>query len=790
MKFRINDSAQILFIISTITISNQIVLMQYFAYQQWYHFASIIISMVLIGFGLSGLLIPVVRKYFSESLEHAIDSNLLLLSFNSPLSLIVAQHIIGQFDSYLIFYDLIQNIKFFLIILNFTVTFLILALLIGLIFSVYPEFINRLYFLNLFGSALGGYLSIVLLWTFLPQQIVVLNGFIISLFLVFRANFFSLKFSLIKSLILFAIILNGYFIFNPVENHPSQFKTISRLRQLSDAEIIYSKNSPYGRIEKLKSKVLRYSPGLSLKFIDEIPAGDLILLNGEVYGFELRNISEKNKLFLKQSTLFLPYELKKNLNVLILTPSGGIELHRAIVGNSKKITAIELNPVMMRLLREQFARNEIILLQKNPRAFIEQKNSKFDLIFHSAIEPVGYSSGLFSSQEKYLLTIEAFQKIYESLADGGYFSISCYIDNPLRSSLKLLNQLMRVRTETGQFIKPEQLLAIYNWNVITFILKKGEFYENELSNARKFCEENQFDFLIIHGKIVGKAEFNHIFDSTALQNLLKSLYREQNLIDDFIFNISPSDDDKPYFSNFISLNKIREYINQISLKNLSYIELGSFILISGLLLGIIFAVILLSLGWTKINTTNKLKLNSSIYFALIGMSFMIIELSLFQKFTLIFANDVYSITFVISVLLISTGIGSLFSKKLIIKVPLLAIFSILFVVIIAYSISFGLLSKFIIVQSDFIKYITSGILIFIPGFMMGIPFPAGIAYYSKIDKNVVPFAWLVNGSFSVIGSTGTVLSLMNFGFSKSLIIAGILYLSCGIFAHILKMHKN
>ncbi|MEG6568442.1 hypothetical protein [Thermoanaerobacterium thermosaccharolyticum] len=73
------------------------------------------------------------------------------------------------------------------------------------------------------------------------------------------------------------------------------------------------------------------------------------------------------------------------------------------------------------------------------------------------------------------------------------------------------------------------------------------------------------------------------------------------------------------------------------------------------------------------------------------------------------------------------------------------------------------------------KIIISSILVMIPGFFMGMPFPRGIRLLGTGDKNVIPIAWGINGAMSVIGSILSVIISMIFGFKITLITGAIIY---------------
>lgn len=302
-------------------------------------------------------------------------------------------------------------------------------------------------------------------------------------------------------LIIISILINSFLFFFPFELSTSQFKSISKLKDLPDAKIIQRINSPYGSFEKLSSQFLRVSPGLSLTYTKTIPNVNALLINGEVVGYEFVNQNFENE-FLKKSTLFLPYSIKDLKRILILNAFGGLEIQRALSTDASEIFVTENNPLLFRNLKSQFKNhnsNQIVIENIDSRIFLEKTEGKFDLIFHPIVEASILNSGLYSVQEKFLFTKEAFQKIYNCLSDGGYFSVSCLVENPPRTSLKILNLILSIDIAENRKVSLENLVAINNWNVITFVLKKGIFTEDEIQWIKFFCEEKSIRLLAWSG---------------------------------------------------------------------------------------------------------------------------------------------------------------------------------------------------------------------------------------------------------------------------------------------------
>ena len=62
------------------------------------------------------------------------------------------------------------------------------------------------------------------------------------------------------------------------------------------------------------------------------------------------------------------------------------------------------------------------------------------------------------------------------------------------------------------------------------------------------------------------------------------------------------------------------------------------------------------------------------------------------------------------------------------------------------------------------------------GIVLGVPMPAGIQLLRARAPDMVPWAWGMNGAFSVLGSTLAIFIAMNWGFQVTLFAASATYL--------------
>ena len=233
------------------------------------------------------------------------------------------------------------------------------------------------------------------------------------------------------------------------------------------------------------------------------------------------------------------------------------------------------------------------------------------------------------------------------------------------------------------------------------------------------------------------------------------------------FDFSPPSDDQPFFYKF---------------------ESGLPRTVSGLLIGITF-LCLLTLGFVyrfagrqKLFQTRRGHRGNhlglfAVFFSALGMGFMLLELSLMQKFTLFLGHPTNAISVTLFSFLVSSGVGGLFSKRLIeSNSRRLTQISILIVTIILLDVFFlpivlnALLGLTMIVRS-----ILTLVLLFPLGLLLGVLFPFGMNMLRTRNRESIPWIWCVNGVFSMLGSNIAIALAMSSGFTSSLLLATLMY---------------
>jgi len=767
--------------ISISIIAFQLSLIHILSIIQWYHFAYMIISVALLGFGAAGTFISLFRSRMLKNIDSLLPVFMLISGLFMALSVSVSQSELFRFDSYKLFFDFSNIWKLVATYLVFFLPFFFGALSIGLIFVKYVKNIGTFYFANMFGSGIGGLAAVMLMWFFMPEKL--------SVFISFLAAFAGLliiprklrsEFSIIISFVIAVLV---YLYINPGNLHLSEYKSLSKTLNLPGSKIIREESSPYGLIDVVQSSHIRYAPGLSIKFPGIVSLDNAVFNNGNWYG-ALVPFKKDSTDYFNYTTEYFPYLISKRKDILILGAGTGRQIISAIKSNASTITAVEQNKAVTKLLMNELAgeadsifnREEVLPQNISPRTYLLKTPAKFDLISLPVIGSFGGSSGLFALQEQYDLTKEAFSEMLGRLNNDGSITISTWIDYPYRKPLKILSTVTEMHYDRGIKNTDEFVAAIKNWNTITFAIKRTPFNNEEIKIIRDFCRMMNFDPVILPGiKADEREKFNKLQDKSfylLIDRILASPEEREKLYSEYPFNIKPATDDKPYFSQFLRWGSISRLTEFFGNQSVPFFEVGYILLyltfIQIVILALIFIILpLFKLGW---KTGNKFW--ALVYFSGLGIGYMFIEIIFIQRFTLYFGNVIYAAAAVVSLMLISSGFGSLVSQKLQAKPNrLVGIIFIIIISLIIHTIFLSFLLKTTIVFTLPIKIVFTTLLIAPSAFLMGMPFPLGLRLLSERNDNQVPWAWGINGLFSVISVVLATIIAIELGFVWVMILA-------------------
>ncbi len=256
--------------------------------------------------------------------------------------------------------------------------------------------------------------------------------------------------------------------------------------------------------------------------------------------------------------------------------------------------------------------------------------------------------------------------------------------------------------------------------------------------------------------------------------------REAGVRQGYLFDASPLTNDRPYFSGYIKLGDLGQVLGMLDAVSdeWGYLLLWG-TLAESMLLGLVLLLLPVVFGWRTIFSRQPGKLGIVLYFLCLGLGYIVIEVGLIGKFVLALANPTVSASVLITGMLVFSGLGSLASGRFLDDCRRLMprIFLAISGLLVLYSLVLGPILDAIGLWPYGFRILACLALLFPPAFLMGFPFPTGMAMLSRLGKeHFFLWAWGINGLFSVIGSVAVPLIAVLFGLKAVMWVAAGAYL--------------
>jgi len=218
---------------------------------------------------------------------------------------------------------------------------------------------------------------------------------------------------------------------------------------------------------------------------------------------------------------------------------------------------------------------------------------QFDLIQLNLIGSWGgEGGGIYATGESYTYTAEAFREYFRHLKPQGMLSASAWLSSPPRTFLKLLALSVETLDREGTGDISRSVVAIRSWETGTVIIRKGQFNGEDITRIKDFCKKRGFDLVYFPGMELGDANRYSVLERPvyhqAVEALLSRNTRDQ-LYEDYLFNIRPPTDDKPYFFHFFRLSALGYLFKTLGREWIPFMEWGTVILWATLLQALIIA---------------------------------------------------------------------------------------------------------------------------------------------------------------------------------------------------------
>ena len=508
-------------------IALQIDIMRVFAVGNWTHFGSLVVSLAMLGFGLTSAVMASAKSWFSRHWQGAATVGLGLMG---PLAVAANLYIQSlKFNPIYLVSDPGQKWKLLEIFLASLTPFLGGAVFLGCVFLKSNKTFGRVYFADLAGSGLSGlvflgamyllnpvnliaaplalWLAACLAWTFIPGASWARVFFAVAGLVAFGAHFL-----LAPALDLPRLAVNDY-------------KGASYARRLPEAKKVYESASPFGFLEAYTTSYLHFAPGLSDNAAFNLPTMPANAYMGLYIDSDgpigvMRHLSPKEGAYFRYLPMYFPYVVKKDPKVFVAQFGGGISTEVALAAGAKDVTVAEGNRAILEAFRGDVFKtftDDILgrthVVDYEGRHFLAQTQEKFDVVDLSLADSTGLSNpGGFAVVEKFPYTQEAMQTYMNALAPGGVLSVTIWNkEEPPKSVLRLYMTMgAAARAIDGDKMAKDFFVASTYLSTATVLYKRGGFTEDEVKALRDHTRAMSFDEIYSPGFFYDGAENDRV----------------------------------------------------------------------------------------------------------------------------------------------------------------------------------------------------------------------------------------------------------------------------------------
>jgi hypothetical protein len=743
------------------TLILELALTRLFSVIFYYHFAFLAISIALFGLGAGGVLsyffpqhgLALYRRLGAVSAANAVVTTL-------TLTWLLGQHGGTSFASLGSVY------------LAASLPFLFSGIVVSLAISESISRVEKVYFWDLGGAAMGCLLLIPLL------DIIGAPGAVLAS-AVLSASASAVWFGLAKTVrgrafgVALALALVGLVTYNKQAH-------ILDLRTAKGAEL---RGEHFVQWNSLSRIAVKDDPG----------GGQMVAIDADettgISQFDIDHLTPDEHVKLSAEGPGFVYCIRPGGKTLILGAGGGWDVARALASGSRDVTGVEINPIIATtIMRRNYAklsygiylRPDVRIAVEDGRSYVRRSSEKYQVLQATLVDTwASTAAGAFALSENNLYTTDAFLDFLNHLTPDGVLAFTRWGFQPPRESLRLVSLAREALSRLGETAAWRHVIVIrersprfYRWGTTdTVIISRKPFTPADLA---KVHETTTTSFETIYAPDTP--------GSTAFSQLL--LARDMNkFYDGYQFNVRPVPDDRPFFFYTVQARDVWSFFGSFNHDSANFnVNLAlpaMFVLLAVSALATLITLLLppVLLG-ARLPRERGVTLFLS-YFLLLGAGYTIIQVGLIQKLILLLGHPTYALIIVVFSMLLSSGLGSFASRRILNRderrlryVPLGVAAAVALLAMLVTPASSALAAA-----PAFVRVLCAVLMVAPAGFLMGMPFPGGLALLEEWQPMAVRWAWSMNAAASVLGSALSICCAIYIGLQNTLLLGAFCYVA-------------
>jgi SAM-dependent methyltransferase len=773
------------------TLLLELTLIRVLSVSTWYHFGFLVISTALLGFGVAGVTLSLWTKLRDDiPLDHALAALALLFAFFTLASFWLMQQI--PFSPFRLILDPLQLIYTPLYYVTLAVPFFCSGLAIALLLSRGGRQVNKLYGADLLGAGLGCAAVAAVMPVFRGSGSIVIAAMVGLLAALAFSSFRPFKLAFLGGLAAAGMLAAAFLADQTLPIRVIAEKT-HPLKPEGSSPIDTQWNA-FSKVDVYNAPIVpqegRSGPGYSI-IIDDGSAGTAI----PDLSMGVRNFLSRRDEFRAAG---LPYIDRKYPRVLIIGSGAGREVLEALKFGASSVTAVEINPIVADIVSTRMAKQwgdlfeqpAVQLVVEDARTFVRRSKETYDVIISvNTISQAAVTSGALSLAESYIMTLEAFEDYWRHLSPNG----ALLVTRPGPQLPRVVATARELFERLGQGSLADHLFAFRG-----LLVPYGpERFMTGILLQKSPLRPEQVDTMarqIGVGQDIGEDEYGKLAEilyspfeepKDGYQTLLSDLVKSADLEQVYASNLEmlrPVTDDDPFFNQSRRWSHLgpksftqvfgageRGFYGQ----PLAQVTLVILLMQAVLIAGVMILFPLARFEQRGLGVSGRWGFLT--YFASLGLGFIFIEIVLLQRLSLFLGQPIYTYSVVLASLLVFTGAGSCLASRIgSVSQLCCCLLAIVGIVVVTQLILSPLLA--LALGLPLYLRVSVAVMAVAPlGLALGVPFPTGLQLVRQQVPQLVPWAWAVNGFFTVIGSIGAMILGMILGFAAVFFIAAACY---------------
>ena len=750
----------------------ELALTRLFSVVLFYHFAFLAISIALLGLGAGGVFAYLLKRKLSNYGTRWLASRLCMA--NAFVIVVVLEIVLHARVSLNV--SAANFLRLTAIYLAAAVPFFLTGLLFSVIFARETQRIPRLYGADLCGGAFACLALVPLLnWLGGPNAILVAGVALSLAAMIWASDRAERRNAALVALALVVVI---------AANYSGRLIDIVYAKGLfrDPAWVEFARWNALSRVEVDRQ-------GQAKAIVIDADASTYIM-NAEVSRWHETEWERD----LMSAPPALANVLRPHGQFAIIGPGGGVDVLRAVANGSPSVTGIEINPIIATtIMRGRYAdyaqhlyeRPEVHIHVTDGRSYLRATPEQFDVVQMTLVDTwASTAAGAFALSENNLYTVEAFEEYFNHLKPDGMIAITRWEFQHPREALRVVSVAMEALHRLGVANPARNFIVASLGSLdedgipVVVLAKKTPFTAAEEDAVANHCERySELDPLYLPTS-PGQNPFSELIASNDPHTYARG----------YAYNVTPVSDNAPFF--FFTLKPAQILGEQGLRHGIDWkVNLGVLVLLLVLVISALAVLAFLVLPLLLKSRARRQSPLPLLYFIAVGLGYILVEIAFIQRFVLFLGHPTYALTVVIFLLMVSSGAGSLASRRWLAGaemgwMPLVGIL----LALATYVFVLPLLLVTLVGLSFELRLLVSAALLIPLGFAMGMPFPTGLRALAEIGTtadeheetdNAIEWAWAMNAAASVLGSVLAMVIAIQFGLTVTL--------ACGALAYLLAL---